>query len=65
MTVSKFYNVQEVADMLGVHRTTVRRDIDRRAIATVQIGKRLLVTEEAIGEYLQRNTTPAQPNQAA
>jgi excisionase family DNA binding protein len=57
-----FFTVDEVAARLRVHRTTVYAACERGVIRHARIGKRIVIPEDALVEYLaeiQRRPPPA------
>lgn len=48
----KFYNLFEVAEMMGVHVQTVRRLIAQNKLRAVRIGYMDHITETALNDYL-------------
>jgi excisionase family DNA binding protein len=58
MTIEKKYGIPETANVLGVCYETLRQEIKRGAITTVQIGRRKFITESAISAYLNARTRP-------
>lgn len=46
------YSIPEAAELLGVGRTTLYAEVAAGRLATVTIGRRRLVTRDAIDAYL-------------
>ena len=54
--VMALLTVKQVAEELSVSDNTVRRLIGCRAIAVVQVGKRIRVNQSALDEYVRSHT---------
>lgn len=52
-------NLKEAARLLGVSSHTIRAYVNRRKIASVKIGRRVLIPMEAINELVQNGLRPA------
>lgn len=60
--IPTYYTVAEVASRLKVHRTTVYDACEKGAIRHGRIGKRIVIPEDALVEYLaeiERRPAPA------
>ncbi|RIH90871.1 DNA binding domain, excisionase family [Calidithermus terrae] len=53
------YNVQEVAALLGIHRNTVRKLIQRGDIPAMRLGHRILVPRAKLEALLDAKQNPA------
>ncbi len=51
ITETKF-SMSEVAELIGVHRTTILRLLDAGKLGCYQIGDRLIVAERHLQEFL-------------
>lgn len=49
---TKFYNVFEVAEQLGVHVQTIRKMVARGSLRAVRIGYADHISEASLNEYL-------------
>jgi excisionase family DNA binding protein len=49
---TKFYNVVDLAQMLGVHQQTIRNAAHKGKLRMVRIGHLDHVSEDALNEYL-------------
>lgn len=56
MEESKFYSVDELAKMWGIHRTTVIKLILNQKLSATVIGKHYRITEEQLQDYYKANT---------
>lgn len=57
--MSRFLNVHEVADVLGVTPTTIYRLSERGELASVKLSPRLLrFTTEAVEDFIAARTRP-------
>lgn len=54
---AEWMTVQEVADVLRVHKMTVHRMINSRAIGSLKVGTKYLIAKEHLNEYMKRNWT--------
>lgn len=57
----KIVNVDAAAHLLGIRPSTVRAYISRRKIASVRIGRRVLIPTVAIDELISSGLRPAAP----
>ncbi|HEY9787977.1 MAG TPA: helix-turn-helix domain-containing protein [Candidatus Obscuribacterales bacterium] len=55
----KTYTVDEFAQTVGISRTKAWKEIHQRRIAYVRLGRRILITQQQLDEYLKRNEVPA------
>lgn len=61
----KLYDVEELAEMLGVGLPTIRRYLRERKLNGKKLAKRWYVSEENLKEYfLQPEALPVQPEEA-
>jgi len=61
----KLYDVEELAEMLGVGLPTIRRYLRERKLKGKKLAKRWYVSEENLKEYfLQPEALPVQPEEA-
>ena len=51
----KLYNLQEVAEILGIHYQTVRKLIQNGELKAKKIGKGYIVTSENLKQYVSNN----------
>ncbi len=56
-----FYTAREVAEMFRVHPSTITRLVKDGKLAVTRIGTRLTFTQEAIDEFVARNTAATAP----
>ena len=54
-------NLQEAAEMLGVHVNTIRREVNRGNLAAVRIGRVLRIRVAELHAYLKRNEKRVNP----
>jgi excisionase family DNA binding protein len=47
------FSIDEAAELLGVHRQTLRGAIDRGEIHAIRLGRRWLVPVESLYSYLE------------
>lgn len=47
------YTVEEVAELLGVHKETVRREVRRGALKAAKVGRVLVVSKTDLADYYQ------------
>ncbi len=52
-------SVDEVATYLGLRPATIRRWVFERRLATVKLGRRVLIRRETVEELVKRNERPA------
>ncbi len=52
----KFYTIEEVAAILRVNPAKVRQLIAAGEIRATKVGKQYRISEEALQEYIERNT---------
>lgn len=52
---SKCFSIESFADFLGVVPLTVRREIDRKKIKAVKVGRRVVITPANAEAYLKAN----------
>ena len=55
----KLVNVREAAARLGVSVFTLRAWLRQRRLPHVKLGRRVLVSEDAIRRFVEMNTVPA------
>lgn len=53
--IPQHYDVATAAEVLGLHHTTVRRAIWRGDLKAARIGTKLIISAEAIREFLAAN----------
>ena len=51
----KLYNLQEVAEILGIYYQTVRKLIQNGELKAKKIGKGYIVTSENLKQYVSNN----------
>ena len=56
ITLSKLYSVAAAAEHLGISLKTMWRLINSRQISFVKINRRVLISTEAISEFVQAKT---------
>ncbi len=50
------YTINEASDILRIHRNTLQKLRDSGKIKSVVIGKKVLVSDEAIAEFIEAQT---------
>lgn len=55
-TLSKLHSVAAAADHLGVSLKTMWRLINSRQITFIKLNRRVLISTDAINEFIQANT---------
>lgn len=55
-TLPKLHSIAAAADHLGVSRKTMWRLINSRQISFIKINRRVLISTDAINEFIQANT---------
>ena len=50
--IEPHYTVQQVADLVGIHPETVRREAARGLLRRIRIGRELRFAESAVQEWL-------------
>lgn len=50
--IERHYTVQQVADLIGVHPETIRREAARGHLRSIRIGRELRFAESAVIEWL-------------
>ena len=58
-TEPRVVNINEAAHLLGIKPSTIRAYVSTRRIASVRIGRRVLIPMEAINEMIAMGLTPA------
>lgn len=59
MAVMTVYNMDDVIQMLkhtGISRTSIYRAIASKKLKAVKVGKRYLISEKALNDFLEGNT---------
>lgn len=46
-------SIRELAEFLGLSERAVRHHIDRRRIQSVRLGHRIMITRDAVKQFLQ------------
>ena len=64
MEGEKFYTIKQVAEMLGVHRTTLYDWMNSGKLAYVQVGERRRISQSALAAFI-RAGHPEAPRQEA
>ncbi len=54
MDEEKFYTIKQVAELFGVHRTTVYDWMNDGRLAFVHVGERRRITQGALDAFLKR-----------
>ena len=62
MEGEKFYTIKQVAEMLGVHRTTLYDWMNSGKLAYVQVGERRRISQSALTAFI-RAGRPEAPRQ--
>jgi excisionase family DNA binding protein len=57
--MTRLLSIPKVAEALSVHRSTVYRLIAEGAFPVTRFGGSVRISEEALDEYIKRNTDPA------
>lgn len=50
--IERYYTVHDVADLVGIHPETVRREAARGLLPFIRIGRDLRFAESAVQEWL-------------
>jgi excisionase family DNA binding protein len=50
--IERYYTVQELAELMGVHPETIRREAARKQLRAIRIGRELRFGESAVREWL-------------
>ena len=53
MEGEKFYTIKQVAEMLGVHRTTLYDWMNSGKLAYVQVGERRRISQSALAAFIR------------
>jgi excisionase family DNA binding protein len=53
---TKFYTVEEVADILRVSTATVRNLIASGELAATQVGRQYRISQESLDDYIRRHS---------
>lgn len=53
----KYYSINEVAEILGVHSETVRRQVWERKLPAVRVGRNVRISDRDLRAYLKTNRT--------
>lgn len=59
MSVTIVYNMDDVVNLLkhtGISRTSIYRAIASKKLKAVKVGKRFLISEKALNEFLEGNS---------
>lgn len=65
-TLPKLYSVAAVAELLGVSLKTMWRLVNSRQIAFIKINRRVLISADAMNEFIRANTiNKLDPNDVA
>lgn len=65
-TLPRLHSVAAAADHLGVSLKTMWRLVDSRQITFIKINRRVLISTDAMNEFIQANTvTKLDPNDIA
>lgn len=59
----KYLSPNEVAEFLGVDRSTVFRILRKRQMAKIKVGSATKIPLSSVHDYLYANTTPAETGQ--
>ena len=59
--IGKFYSVEQVAKILGLHKSSIYRKILIREIEVVRFGsRRVIISEKALNEFINIHVVPAE-----
>lgn len=50
--IERYYTVQQLAELVGVHPETIRREAARGHLRSIRIGRELRFAESAVREWL-------------
>ncbi len=59
------YTIPELAEVLNVSEGYARILCNRKQIASVRLGRRLIVRKQAVDEFLRKSETPSTPQPEA
>ena len=57
--IERHYSVQQLADLLGVHPETIRREAAKGLLRSIRIGRDLRFAESAVQEWLESKQAAA------
>lgn len=57
IATSMTWSIREVAERIGVHENTIRREIAKGSLPSLRIGDRLLVRPKDVEAWLERLVT--------
>lgn len=57
----KLYSVKEAGELLSLSPSTIRKYISRRKIASVKIGRRVLIPYEVLANLVRQGYRPERP----
>jgi len=57
----KLYSVKEASNLLSLSPSTIRKYISRRKIASVKIGRRVLIPYEVLAKLVRQGYRPERP----
>jgi excisionase family DNA binding protein len=57
--MNNLLSLQTVAELLDINARTACRLIERRELTAVRVGAQWRVSEEALADFIARNTKPA------
>jgi len=57
----EYLSISQVAELLGVHYATIKREIDERNIGHTRIRGRIMIPKGCLEAYLKRNYRRARP----
>jgi excisionase family DNA binding protein len=61
----RLLSVRAAAERLGLSEVTLYKWIRGRRLSSVRLGRRVLVSAEALGDYCRTHTVPAHEDSAA
>jgi excisionase family DNA binding protein len=56
--IERYYTTKELAERLGVHPETIRREAARGRLPSVRVGRERRYPESGVAAYLACRTTP-------
>jgi excisionase family DNA binding protein len=62
--MNKLLSVEATCEVTGLKAPTIRAWANRRKIASVKLGRRLLIPEAEVEKLIERNLRPALPERA-
>lgn len=56
-------DIRQVSEKLNVSLYTVRKEIDRKRLAIIRVGRRVMISPADLEEYIRRRRVPARYEQ--